>query len=455
MPPRVLLIHGISSDGAWFATVGRALRPYFEIEEFPYEEYRADGDWRVATGLSKDDALRRGAASIGVTAAAVAAAGLALGPLGAAAALAAGVGGGWRWTTGEREPLRRRVTLTLRQRLEALNAGGEAPHVVAHSFGTYLVTRTLERHPDLRVDRMVLAGGVVRCDYPWGALTYAGAAAPPPAPGPTGAAAPGPGDPAGRDAARRARVRAVLGGLHMRVAAVRSETSTADPAVINAHRARWLLDGVGGSGWRGFDEAPGVVHTAADPLGRCPTCTAALQASGPRLPAPGVRVPGCAPVHNVPLGTFPHSDHFFGPGHGERFWLPFLWGYPPHLYYDYLRACTVVSDALVRAAEDAGPWATAAAVAARMDPRARLAWTDLGRMPWPWLPGVSLERTFVDRARALGRPPEPVVQAGLLHVVRAVAAAKAARADPHGDPAVVKRLHPPTALGYALARVAE
>jgi pimeloyl-ACP methyl ester carboxylesterase len=39
--------------------------------------------------------------------------------------------------------------------------------VVAHSFGTYLVARAMERFPEVTFDRLVLCGSIVRRDYPW------------------------------------------------------------------------------------------------------------------------------------------------------------------------------------------------------------------------------------------------------------------------------------------------
>lgn len=44
---------------------------------------------------------------------------------------------------------------------------GRTPSVIAHSFGSYLITRVLAKYDTFRVDRMVLCGSIVARDYPW------------------------------------------------------------------------------------------------------------------------------------------------------------------------------------------------------------------------------------------------------------------------------------------------
>lgn len=39
--------------------------------------------------------------------------------------------------------------------------------VVAHSFGTYVVSRILEEHPDISFDKIVLCGCLIKRQYPW------------------------------------------------------------------------------------------------------------------------------------------------------------------------------------------------------------------------------------------------------------------------------------------------
>jgi pimeloyl-ACP methyl ester carboxylesterase len=43
---------------------------------------------------------------------------------------------------------------------------GGTPSIIAHSFGTYIVTRAIEKY-GLRFDRIILCGSIVRMTYPW------------------------------------------------------------------------------------------------------------------------------------------------------------------------------------------------------------------------------------------------------------------------------------------------
>lgn len=39
--------------------------------------------------------------------------------------------------------------------------------VIAHSFGTYIVSRILEEHPDISFEKIVLSGSLIKRNYPW------------------------------------------------------------------------------------------------------------------------------------------------------------------------------------------------------------------------------------------------------------------------------------------------
>lgn len=39
--------------------------------------------------------------------------------------------------------------------------------VIAHSFGTYIVSKILENHPDIRFDKIIMCGAIVSRSYPW------------------------------------------------------------------------------------------------------------------------------------------------------------------------------------------------------------------------------------------------------------------------------------------------
>jgi pimeloyl-ACP methyl ester carboxylesterase len=47
------------------------------------------------------------------------------------------------------------------------------PSIIAHSMGTYLVARALEKYDELRFDRVILCGSIVNVDYPWSAIVSA------------------------------------------------------------------------------------------------------------------------------------------------------------------------------------------------------------------------------------------------------------------------------------------
>jgi pimeloyl-ACP methyl ester carboxylesterase len=48
------------------------------------------------------------------------------------------------------------------------------PSVVAHSFGTYIVAKALEKYPELIFDRIILCGSIVNVDYDWDSVIKAG-----------------------------------------------------------------------------------------------------------------------------------------------------------------------------------------------------------------------------------------------------------------------------------------
>lgn len=71
---------------------------------------------------------------------------------------------------------RRKKVEWLRERLECIPEvqQGERPSIIAHSFGTYLVARLLEKYPMLKFDKLVFAGGIVSSDFEWSKILDAG-----------------------------------------------------------------------------------------------------------------------------------------------------------------------------------------------------------------------------------------------------------------------------------------
>lgn len=51
----------------------------------------------------------------------------------------------------------------------ALEGGGKNLSVIAHSYGTYAITKVLEQHRDLEIKNLVLCGAIVPRGYDWGA----------------------------------------------------------------------------------------------------------------------------------------------------------------------------------------------------------------------------------------------------------------------------------------------
>jgi len=43
--------------------------------------------------------------------------------------------------------------------------------VVAHSFGTYIISRIIEKYPDVKLHRILLCGAIVDTDYDWSMVT--------------------------------------------------------------------------------------------------------------------------------------------------------------------------------------------------------------------------------------------------------------------------------------------
>jgi serine/threonine-protein kinase len=58
------------------------------------------------------------------------------------------------------------------QRLGARTASG-SPSLIAHSLGTYIAARALEKY-DLKFNRVILCGGIVPTDYDWDTVVQRG-----------------------------------------------------------------------------------------------------------------------------------------------------------------------------------------------------------------------------------------------------------------------------------------
>jgi pimeloyl-ACP methyl ester carboxylesterase len=159
------------------------------------------------------------------------------------------------------------------------------PHLIAHSLGTYLIGKLLKKFPDLRLENVILVSTVLPRSYPW---------------------------------------RDVLKDMPPKVFRVRSEFGEADFVVRAAGWTSWLARDLGNAGLYGFHDVENWVHTSRSPMQRCLDC------AGRYLPAP---------VHNVPLKEFLHSDEFLSRKHALTLWLPYLWNIEPNELSEFLDSC--------------------------------------------------------------------------------------------------------------------
>lgn len=71
-------------------------------------------------------------------------------------------------------PFRRAAIARVEQELRDLRRiHGDCELVVmAHSFGTYIVSKILHQSPDIRIERLLLCGSIIPTDYRWDQLTH-------------------------------------------------------------------------------------------------------------------------------------------------------------------------------------------------------------------------------------------------------------------------------------------
>lgn len=65
------------------------------------------------------------------------------------------------------KPSRRAMVDWFRDEYDQRCTGKSPPSVIAHSFGSYIVTEALRKYPHIKVDQLILCGSIVRRDYPW------------------------------------------------------------------------------------------------------------------------------------------------------------------------------------------------------------------------------------------------------------------------------------------------
>jgi hypothetical protein len=181
---------------------------------------------------------------------------------------------------------------TVRERLsKKFGTGGVPPHLIAHSFGTYISGRALRFLAWPYFNRIVLAGCVLDGNYPWNEIRQNG---------PT------------------------------RFEEVRNEMAARDNIARLAAKLDSFIPGFGSAGYSGFKGSMDCVHDVDSANTVCSIC----EKSNARVL-----------LHNVKSEELGHSDVFLGPAYAVMYWLPFMWRYDPPAYRNFLALCFKIDEA--------------------------------------------------------------------------------------------------------------
>jgi pimeloyl-ACP methyl ester carboxylesterase len=273
----VLLVHGINSSGKWQDQVSQVLNPHFKVVKVKYWHYR----WLGATKLLFEP---WGFVLFGSAAYFIAVPYLPKLPA-ILIALLLGLLMSYFFA-----PIRRNYA-----RRSVVEQGDSAfafdrPHIIAHSFGTYLTGSALINIPALHARRVVLVGCVLSSKLNW---------------------------------------RALKGKKPRAFDAVRNDWTNKDSVVRLASIIERRIPDFGHAGLTGFDLDPGWVHSVAHPDLECSSCSAGSDAL----------------IHNFDCSGLGHSDAFLGRAHTVHFWLPFLWEIGSREYGALLDYCEAANDA--------------------------------------------------------------------------------------------------------------
>ncbi len=263
----IVLIHGISSRGPWFERVRDILEPHFACEEIRHYRYRKLGALKVVFGPW---------IPLGWIAAAYF--GDLEGPIWWTVGAVVIIAGGFLEAAGRRWLAVRKA----RGEIDAVSLN-DRPHLIAHSFGTYLAGHALRQSETLSFDRIVLLGCVLPTDFDWHGLLE-------------------------KDRTFAFR-------------SVRNEIGARDAVVFLAGRVKGLVEGLGDAGLGGFSGDASVVHSLDGPWRICDSCALAP-----------------ARVHNIELERYGHN-FFLEKRHFLDLWLPHLWGFDPRTFREYKVLC--------------------------------------------------------------------------------------------------------------------
>lgn len=275
----VLTVHGISTRGEWQQTIVPILAPFFDSKAIRYRHYRWFGGlklviepWILVLFLIVPLLPWWYGWLAGWSIVAAEPVALLLGLVAAYAA----------------SPIRRWFALRSVMRQASPHMQDRAPHIIAHSFGSYLAGTMLQKYPAARAKRVVLVGCVLDTHWDWIGLR---------------------------------------GKKPDAFCEVRNDWTTHDSVVWLAGLITRRIPGFGEAGRSKFQGSHPLIHSVAHPTAMCVSCNAAT----------GL-------LHNVDCSGLGHSDAFIGPAHAARFWLPYLWGIEPAEYGNLLDMCESAVD---------------------------------------------------------------------------------------------------------------
>lgn len=281
---KLVSIHGINSAAPWQEQIERVFAPHFDVITIRYKDYRRFGASRLAFGSAWFLLLVPLAIATVVlgflfrsTAVAWSAAVL----LGFAFVIAACLA----------SSRRSKVLNNFKTELDERIPTGDSPHLIAHSFGTFLAAHALLKFPNVSFRRVIFAGCVLPRHFRWNDIFS-------------------------RNLGE--------GFVHLR-----NEIAAKDwiPRIA-AFSKLLLLPGFGGAGVFGFIGSKEYIHTVTTPAALCTHCQSThFQAR----------------IHNVLYSEYVHSDHFVGVGHAESFWLPYFWDIEPCEFRDFVDFCSLAS----------------------------------------------------------------------------------------------------------------
>lgn len=279
--PRIITIHGVNSKGKWQEEIAKSLGVFFKFDPIKYNHYR----WLWGTELVLNPFVW-----------------IPLGSLLVVAVVKGWIVGSWAIVVGAvvvfvlahvgSYPYRHWAEKKIQKRLsEEFRTGGAPPNLIAHSFGTYISGRALCNTPWAYFNRIVVAGCVLGEDYPWAKAH---------------------------------------GETPARFFEVRNEMAARDNIARLAARLDSFIHGFGSAGYSGFKGSAEQVHSVESANTVCGICQ--QSDSRPLL-------------HNVKSEELGHSDVFLGPAYAVLYWLPFMWGYDPPSYRNFLSRCFQINDA--------------------------------------------------------------------------------------------------------------